>query len=492
MPSSDIAPWLADLAEDDEKRSGSARRRLVARGEAAVDSLLRAVANPVNVKQYRGALRALGDLAAGGAIQNISAIRRLALEQLPARDGAERRSLITCLGRLGVDAQTESALLALWKDEKRDDQLRVLAAALGRAGSQASDAALQQCPTQAPLVWREIAAARAAIESRQAVAQSGEGRVLGNKPVSGFPLRLRCRRGLGPLLLKHLPPGLQRARQTGPGQIDAELRGPLDNLFDCRVWSEAVFRAANLEQAAELMRSLTEGAPTWRLEMPKASRSQLLDFVRAAQAVAPDCPNSPSRAVWELRPRGEEIELAPRFWRDLRFAYLREHIPAMTHPPLAAALALLSEPRPGDIVCDPFCGAGTELAERAKAGPYARLIGSDRDAGAISAARENLAGVERLELLTGDALSLPLKEADVLLTNPPYGRKVQGVNIADLLRRLLEKATREMRRGRIVLCSPTPPETWALARRLGWQGSFRLDVSNDHHPLEAQGFTRHL
>ena len=47
-----------------------------------------------------------------------------------------------------------------------------------------------------------------------------------------------------------------------------------------------------------------------------------------------------------------------------------------------AALAtgsLSSGARADDVVWDPFVGSGTELVERALAGPYARLLGSDTD-----------------------------------------------------------------------------------------------------------------
>ncbi|MGZ5544914.1 MAG: TRM11 family SAM-dependent methyltransferase, partial [Limisphaerales bacterium] len=199
---------------------------------------------------------------------------------------------------------------------------------------------------------------------------------------------------------------------------------------------------------------------------------------------------TPERAVWELRPTAAELELLPRFWPDTRFKYLQASIPAMTHPPLAAALAALSQPSATDVVWDPFCGAGTELAERAKAGPYARLIGSDRDAAALDAARRNLQGLERVELHAGDALKLKFANVNVLLTNPPYGRKVQGGNTTWLLRHLLQHATKIMPHGRIVMCSPLPQETWKWAQELGWTGVSRHAVGIEEHLLEAQVFER--
>lgn len=322
---------------------------------------------------------------------------------------------------------------------------------------------------------------------------------------------MRCRSGLGDLLLKNLPATVRNARETSPGQIDAELHGSLNSLFECRLWSEAVlwvedetaraerrtlpspaevFGRGLASDAGALLRKLTQGAPTWRLHLANASRGELLDYVRAAQRSAPDLPNSPERAVWELRPKSTGLELLPRFWPDTRFKYLKESLPAMTHPPLAAALARLSEPHPDDVVWDPFCGAGTELAERAKAGPYKRLIGSDRDVNAIKAARRNLEGVDRVELHVGDSLKLKLAHVNVLLTNPPYGRKIQGGNTAALLRNLFQYATKIMERGRIVLCSPMPQQTWTWAQEFGWKAVSRHAVGSEGHALEAQVFVR--
>jgi hypothetical protein len=149
-PPVNLDAWIKDLASEDEKLAGSARRRLVARGLVAVPPLLAVLRQPRNVGQYRSALRVLGDIAAGGSMPQVAMTRRLLLDHLRTHDNAERRSIITCLGRLGVDSNAETALLALWEKEKRDDQLRVLAAALGRVGGLRSEAALKSLTSNAP------------------------------------------------------------------------------------------------------------------------------------------------------------------------------------------------------------------------------------------------------------------------------------------------------------------------------------------------------
>jgi len=100
-------------------------------------------------------------------------------------------------------------------------------------------------------------------------------------------------------------------------------------------------------------------------------------------------------------------------------------LPASLNATLAAAMVRLTAPTPDDVFLDPLCGAGTLLRERALAGPYARLVGGDRERRAIALARANLAGLSDLTLQRWDATALPLPDASVdkAALNPPYGRR---------------------------------------------------------------------
>ena len=102
-------------------------------------------------------------------------------------------------------------------------------------------------------------------------------------------------------------------------------------------------------------------------------------------------------------------------------------LPASLKPTLARAMVRLSEPRLAETVLDPFCGAGTLLIERALAGPRAALLGGDRDDEAVAKARANAsaAGIHA-EIRAWDALALPLEDGsvDVILANPPFGKRV--------------------------------------------------------------------
>ncbi len=126
--------------------------------------------------------------------------------------------------------------------------------------------------------------------------------------------------------------------------------------------------------------------------------------------------------------------------------YKSAHIPGSLRPAIAAAMALLSEPRDDDVMLDPFCGAGTILIERAHLGRYARLFGGDSDPHALAAARENIGPrYQPLELREWNAAALPLARASVtkVVTNLPWGAR-HGTHEEN--RALYPRALAEIRR----------------------------------------------
>jgi tRNA (guanine6-N2)-methyltransferase len=134
--------------------------------------------------------------------------------------------------------------------------------------------------------------------------------------------------------------------------------------------------------------------------------------------------------------------------------YKQEHLPASLRPTLAAAMVTLSEPRPGDRFCDPMCGVGTILAERALASPSKALIGGDIDPEAVRAAAANLSRLHRAEpapeLYLWDARRLPLRSGtiDVIVCNLPFGEQVGSheENVA-LYSRFFDQLPRVLRPG---------------------------------------------
>jgi 23S rRNA G2445 N2-methylase RlmL len=199
--------------------------------------------------------------------------------------------------------------------------------------------------------------------------------------------------------------------------------------------------------------------------------------------------------VVEDAQRGLAIELRPRL-ADPRFAWRAGDVPAASHPTVAAALVRVAGVRPDDVAWDPFLGSGAELAERALAGPYAALHGTDRDPSAVAVARRNLeAAAGRFErahisLRAGDSLvagAAPIG-ATLIITNPPMGRRVErGADLGTLYDRFLDVAAAALvPGGRLVWASALPGRTTARAVALGLQPSRRIPVDLGGFEVEIQ------
>jgi len=127
------------------------------------------------------------------------------------------------------------------------------------------------------------------------------------------------------------------------------------------------------------------------------------------------------------------------------------HLPASLRPALAAAMVALTDPTPRDIFVDPMAGAGTILAERAAAGPFAEIHGGDLSGEALSAMQENLRGVRgAIHLSRWDARRLPFEqgEVDKVAVNLPFGRQIgEPASLPELYRGVLAEIVRIVRPG---------------------------------------------
>ncbi|MHB1293903.1 MAG: methyltransferase domain-containing protein [Anaerolineae bacterium] len=142
-----------------------------------------------------------------------------------------------------------------------------------------------------------------------------------------------------------------------------------------------------------------------------------------------------------------------------RRAYKVAHVMGSLKAPVAAALVRLARPEPGDLLLDPFCGAGTIPIEAVLLG--ARGLAGDLSADALQATRTNAreAGVP-LDVVQWQALELPLATGSVprIVSNLPWGRQVSA---GDDPAALMQAACAEMRRvlapgGRVVLLTALP------------------------------------
>ncbi|HEY1192150.1 MAG TPA: methyltransferase domain-containing protein [Gemmata sp.] len=141
--------------------------------------------------------------------------------------------------------------------------------------------------------------------------------------------------------------------------------------------------------------------------------------------------------------------------------YKLDHVAASLRPTVAAAMVRLAGIGPEMTVLDPFCGAGTilaealDVAEKRSRGGKIRVIGGDIDPNAVFVTSQNLEHVGRADLARWDATALPLETASVdrIVSNPPFGKQLSSI---EQIGPLYEAAAKELDRvlkpgGRAVL-----------------------------------------
>jgi tRNA (guanine10-N2)-dimethyltransferase len=121
--------------------------------------------------------------------------------------------------------------------------------------------------------------------------------------------------------------------------------------------------------------------------------------------------------------------------------------PGVMLPRTARAVVNLSLVRPGETLCDPFCGTGGLLGEADLIG--ASPVGSDADPAMVAGCRLNFPSTP---LLLADARSLPFRSGsiDTVVTDLPYGQSswIRGRDLGDLLPGTLGEIHRVLRPGR--------------------------------------------
>ena len=466
-------------SEDDELATRAAQALARAREAAIAPAIERLAAAPVRAR--RRLVRLLSRLAAEQADPRL---RTALLARLTDPDAPTRRLSMVALGKLPGDGVEDALLDAL--DRAPSAERRALVASLGKIGSSRALAALSA------LAGGDVELERVRQRALLMLERSLERRpvriVLDRRLPHAERVVVGCRAGLSRMLmleLAHLKP-----RQRSTASVELSFGGALGELFVARLASEfalelPLLAAATLEQAAAATLSedralavlcgWSDGRPTFRLNFVGGGhrRRSVFEIAELVRARTDSIVNDPRQAAWEARidERARTLWLVPMGFEDPRFFYRRADVPAASHPTIAAALARAAGASPNDVVWDPFCGSGLELIERGLLGPYRRLIGSDLSAAAIQAADQNFraSGLANFELIRAPAGAYSPPDVNLILTNPPMGRRVARGHAAALLLEFLKHAVRLLpRSGRVVWLSPLARDDMQRVRALGW------------------------
>ena len=376
--------------------------------------------------------------------------------------------------------------------------VRALAESLGKLGAVSSidllkTLSFQDEPTRKVLETALLRLQRDAVRGeRQGVRWLDQKEVFRRgetSPTSAAQLVFRCREGLEDLLAEEIQSvwgGGARVISRGlvaplqPISLSAALKIRCAEDFACLL-PPAANHAASLSTRVrsaleDVALALQEGPSSWAVRF-LSGRSRRGVVLELARAVSSDALINDSRSpLWEIEvdDRGTVHEqeslqnfagtllLRPSgYLRDFdrRFAWRQNTVAASSHAPLAAAIARLGGVREGDVVWDPFCGAGAELIERALLGPVAKIVGTDTSPGALDAARDNAAraGVQ-IAWLRADATHPPQSDVagvTLVLSNPPLGKRVARRQEGELLTQFARVLPRVLApHARVVLVVP--------------------------------------
>jgi hypothetical protein len=433
---------------------------------------------------------ALGLLARRGNVDARAAV----IARMQDVSARVRRAAIIALGKLGGDDARD---VLVWRWDAADvtpDERRALAEALGKVGG---NDAMMRLRALDPGSDNELARRRdraLLMADRSAKRDEDSHVAIDVDPPAPLTVRLRCKPGLGALLVEDLVARGFAAKPHGDGAAELELTRAWSALFASRLWERAAIRiplprdprddvhaiveALTTPSVRALLRAWTRGPIRWRLGFAQGhKRAVVWRVAKEVTARAPELVNDPTQTTWDVFVSDGALELTPRRIDDPRFAWRVAEIPAASHPTVAAALAYVGQARQGDRVWDPFAGSGAELVERARLGTFASLLGTDLDGSALSAARLNLAAAHvEATLVQADARTHDAGDIDLVVTNPPLGSRVQ-LDAAALLVAALPNFARALAPGgRLVWITPAQKKTTKIAEELGLRRTRSLAV----------------
>jgi 23S rRNA G2445 N2-methylase RlmL len=423
-------------------------------------------------------VRAVGVVfAESGTDHQKEAVRSWLCQLLKDPTEKVRRYAIMALPKIGMSAIEEGALLALLRSSSLTREKDLVLQILVRMGEVAT---LRGVKSDA----QSVAGSTKRMIEASLARRLSPGSLHMDSPVSEFDsvkIHLRCRPGLERIVRMEMEAASRRGGKfrinevrNGLVRVEARQSFCLDDLYAYRCFSTVALdlgtvtrtnekddwqRLANLigsTTSRSILSALTDGPIRYRLEFAGYGhqRSAIRNLADRVYAVCPEILNDSRSARWVIgiypAARGYSLELAPKITPDPRFHYRRADIPAASYPPLAACLARLSGPTPGDVVWDPFCGSGLELIERALLGGVTRAFGTDLRPSALDIARTNWTAARlqlgQVQFVRSDFRDfeqiegLRPKEVTLLITNPPMGRRVPVANLDRLINELFRVA----------------------------------------------------
>jgi hypothetical protein len=499
----DVAPLVALIAATDPKDAiaEAALRALVRVPALAGEAVVAAVPGAADDAAVARLVRALGAVGAAGDDGARAAVIRI-LGDAAAGPRARRAAAVAC-GKLGGDG-ARAALLARWDaGDLPPDHRRAVVEALGKIGGADALARIRDLDTAGDPELARLRD-RAVLMIERTGARGDDSAVAVDVAVHAAAMVATCRSGIEDLLAAELAgPGWTAAPLVpGAAAVRGTLDGPLARVLAARTRLDAAFTlplppgpdaelpariaAALTGPIRATLAALTRGPLRWRLAFAGGGHKRGIVWrtAQAVRAVDPTLINDPTASTWEVTVHPTELHVAPRRYPDDRFAWRVLDVPAASHPTIAAALARLAGAAPAAHVWDPFVGSGAELIERDRFAAAAHVTGTDLDPAALDAARANLAAAglaDRATLLLHDARTAPVRDVDLILTNPPLGRRLRGDPTALLLAALPTFAAALRPGGRLLWITPLPHRTEPAARAAG----LRLD---HRRTLDLGGF----
>jgi tRNA (guanine10-N2)-dimethyltransferase len=153
-------------------------------------------------------------------------------------------------------------------------------------------------------------------------------------------------------------------------------------------------------------------------------------------------------------------EISPKPFTERRPRKRPFFHPTAMHAQLARVMVNLAQPKKGDLVLDPFCGAAGILVEAGLIG--CRVLGFDAKPHMLQGGYKNLQhyGIELAGVAVADARYPPVTKADCIVTDPPYGRSAStlGTSTRLIVEDFLPAVSDKIPKGRRI-CMAAPKTT---------------------------------